>query len=74
MYTLYPDVYFSRRLRLHHVADEEDEPVWSGKSITEALEYLVENDHRAFMMDGGQDGGRYLVTVVRSLTDDEKPE
>jgi len=63
MPTLYPDVYFSRRLRLHHVCDDAGEVIWSGKHIVRALEYLLQNGNHHFILDGGEDGDRYKVEV-----------
>ena len=65
MMTLYPDVYFTRRLRLHHIADGDDDPVWSGGTIVSALEFLVENGNHVFVIDGGEDGACYEITARR---------
>jgi len=66
MYTLHPDVYFSRRLRMHHIADEEDILCWSGKSIREALSFLVENNQVEFKIERDTGDRVYILTIRRA--------
>ncbi len=66
MHTLHPDIYLTRRQRLHHVCDETGDPVWSGKNLVEALDWLLENDHHQFLIDGGPSDLSYLVSISRT--------
>ena len=65
MHSLYPDVEFSRRKRLHHILNEHEEPVWSGKSIVAAFAYLAENGQNEFRIEGQASDERFLVMIHR---------
>ena len=65
MHTLYADVDFSRRKRLHHILNEHDEPVWSGRKIAAAFAYLAENGQNEFRLEGQADKDRFLVMIHR---------
>ncbi len=66
MFTLFPDVYLSRRQRLHHVSDNLDDVVWSGGALVEALDFLLDKGEREFRVDGGQSDLSYILTVRRA--------
>ena len=65
MHTLYPDVEFSRRKRLHHITNECDEPIWSGARIAAAFAWLAENGQNEFRLEGGASDARFLVQIHR---------
>ena len=52
MYTLNPDVYLTRRKRMHFVMNHQGDLAWSGKTIIGALEYLFENGQSEFTVEG----------------------
>ena len=52
MYRIEADVHFSRRKRLHWIFDERDQAQWSGKTITGALAWLMENGHQRALLLG----------------------
>jgi len=63
MYVLYPDVYLTRRQRLHYVMDDDAVLMWSGKSLTSALEFLLETGNPKFRIEGQTTGECFQVTV-----------
>ena len=63
MWTLHPDVEFTRRGRMHHILDETDTLRWSGKNLLSALEFLVDKDQDEFMIAGHDDQPGYEVLV-----------
>ena len=65
MYTLYPDVYLTRRQRLHYVMDADGVLMWSGKSLTSALEYLLSAGQNEFWIEGQDESDHFKATVIR---------
>jgi len=65
VYTIHPDVYFSRRLRMHHIVDDDDEVIWSGKNLVGALDYLIENAIHEVKIDGGTVDMGFIVQFTR---------
>lgn len=65
MWTLYPDVEFSRRKRLHHILDEHDVPQWSGAQLAAALRFLAENGQNEFRIEGALAEEHWLVQIHR---------
>lgn len=65
MYKLIADVYLTRRARLHHVMADNDELKWSGSSLIQAIEYLVENGQREFRIEGRDGDPAFLVMAHR---------
>lgn len=65
MFTLHPDVQFTRRNRLHYILDEKDVLMWSGKNITSAIEYLLEQGWNEFRIAGSHPRDCFLVMVHR---------
>ena len=43
MYRIHADVPTTRRQLLHHIFDEHDKLLWSGKRLTDLFEWLYEN-------------------------------
>lgn len=70
MYVLNPDVYLTRRQRLHFVMDDAGELAWSGKTLIGALEYLESHDHRHFRVEGTDDepGFHLRLTLLSTTT------
>ena len=66
MFSLYPDVYLTRRQRLHYVMDGNDVLMWSGNSIFSAVEYLLNENQGQFLLDTG-DGKEKLHLTVRKV-------
>ena len=65
MYTIYTDVEFSRRKRLHHIIDDTDSPVWSGNTIVAAFDQLLELGCFEFRIEGQGPDQKYLVQIHR---------
>lgn len=63
MYTLHPDVYLTRRQRLHFVMDDEGDLAWSGKELTGALVFLINSYQSEFQIEEGEDKPRFYVTI-----------
>lgn len=42
MYTMLSDVQITRRQRMTFIFDEQDHLLWSGKTFSDALQWLVE--------------------------------
>lgn len=68
MYTLHPDVYLTRRQRLHFVMDDDGVLLWSGKSLLHALVFLSHKEQTEFMVEGGEDEDRFRVKIRADLT------
>ncbi len=67
MHTLYPDVYLTRRQRLHYVMDGDGVLMWSGKSLTSALEYLLSAGQNEFRIEGQDESDCFKITGARAL-------
>lgn len=63
MYTLHPDVYLTRRQRLHFVMDDDGDLAWSGKNIMSALVFLASMEQQEFRMEGDEDEHRFRVKI-----------
>lgn len=63
MYTLNPDVYLTRRQRLHFILDDAGELAWSGKSLGGALRWLHEKGVTRFQIEGQEPDEKFLVEV-----------
>ena len=51
---------------MHHVTDETGDPVWSGKELIDAFEWLVENNIQSFRVDAGPRNMGYLIQIARA--------
>ena len=65
MYSLCPDVYLTRRQRLHYVLDDDGNLMWSGKAIQAAIMFLIDEGHASFELDAGEDFEKLLLTAKR---------
>ncbi len=65
MYCLYPDVYLTRRQRLHYVMNGDDVLMWSGKSIFSAVAFLIDKEESSFELDAGDGEEKLLLTAKR---------
>lgn len=63
MFTLRPDVYLTRRQRLHFILDSKDELKWSGKTIAGALTYLVAQGENQFRVVSENADGPFICVV-----------
>lgn len=63
MYLLLPDVYLTRRQRLHYVVNHAGNLAWSGKSIMSALEFLAAADQTEFGIEGQDGEDRFRVEI-----------
>ena len=52
MWTIYSDYPIIRRQRLHHLVDDQEALVWSGKEITEAIAYAFLQGHVEVRLEG----------------------
>lgn len=62
-YTLHTDVEFSRRKRLHHVVNDQGEPVWSGATVARAFLWLAEQGAYEFRLEGNAAGETFQVMI-----------
>jgi len=51
---------------MHHVTDDAGDPVWSGKELIDALDFLIENNIQSFRVDGGPRDMGYLIQIARA--------
>ena len=65
MYSLCPDVYLTRRQRLHYVLDADGNLAWSGKEVQAAIMFLIDEGHASFELDAGDDKEKLLLTARR---------
>ncbi len=65
MYSLCPDVYLTRRQRLHYVLDDDGNLAWSGKDIHAAITFLIAEDRSSFELDAGDHKEKLLLTARR---------
>ncbi len=65
MYCLCPDVYLTRRQRLHYVMDDDGDLAWSGKAIQAAITFLIDEDQPSFELDAGAGADKLLLTAKR---------
>lgn len=63
MYVLLPDVYLTRRQRLHFVMDEAGVLLWSGKTIGAAIRFLHGTGVTRFKIDGQEPDEAFIVEV-----------
>ena len=66
MFCLYPDVYLTRRQRLHYVMDADDVLMWSGKSLVGAFEYLLESGNYKFRIEGQDQTEHFQATICKA--------
>ena len=65
MYSLCPDVYLTRRQRLHYVLDHDGNLAWSGKEVQAAITFLIDEGQPSFELDAGDDFKKLLLTAKR---------
>ena len=65
MYSLCPDVYLTRRQRLHYVLDDDGNLAWSGKAIQAAISFLIDEGQPSFELDAGDEVGKLLLIAKR---------
>ncbi len=65
MYSLFPDVYLTRRQRLHYVMDDDGDLGWSGKDIHAAIMFLIDEDHPSFELVADHDKENLLLSARR---------
>ena len=66
MYVLCPDVYLTRRQRLHYVMDGDGNLAWSGKDVHAAITFLIDEGEHTFELDAG-DGIEKLHLTARKV-------
>ncbi len=62
-YVLHTDVVVSRRKTLHHLLDEKQEPVWSGKTVAGAFAQLAEMGVYEFRLEGQDPNHGFQVMI-----------
>jgi len=71
MYTIFTDVYTTRRQRLHHVEGHDGRLLWSGRQFVEALEWLLDQDIVEFRIEAQDWSYRATITRDRPSTQAE---
>lgn len=74
MYLLLPDVYLTRRQRLHYVLNHAGDLAWSGKAILSALEFLAAADQTEFEIEAQDRENGFRVEIKAGWTKPTEPE
>ena len=63
MFTIFPDVPTTRRNRLHHVFDDEDQPRFSSPELDRCIAWLIDQGETECMIQGPSIPKLYTVVM-----------
>ena len=66
MLTMMTDVQMTRRKRLVFILDENDNVLYSGAKVAQAIAWLIENGHDKCTVEGENEGLRFDIGFARS--------
>ena len=52
----------TRRKNMCHITDDQDEPIWSGIGVGQALIHLREHDQKSFKLQGPAEDQAFTLT------------
>jgi len=66
MLTMMTDVQMTRRKRLVFILDENDNVLYSGAKVAQAIDWLIDNGHTECTVEGEREGLRFDIGFARS--------
>ena len=63
MFTIYPDVPVTRRIRMHHVFNEQEQMVFSSPELDMCVAWLIDQGETKCLIQGPAIPTQYNVTM-----------